>query len=69
MFQRMPIGSDNDAFEDDEEASMTSFISGEVDPLDCVYTNIPDNTHILKLDANCKHCKARKFDSETDGFC
>ncbi|XP_048568739.1 uncharacterized protein LOC125549342 isoform X1 [Triticum urartu] len=62
-------GSDNDAFEDDEEASMTSFISGEVDPLDCVYTNIPDHTHILKLDTNCKHCKAIKFVSETDGFC
>ena len=62
-------GSDNDTFEDDADASMSSVIPSEVDPLDYVYTNIPDNTHILKLDANCKHCKARKFVSETDGFC
>ena len=69
MFQRMPVGSDNDTFEDEDEASMPSFIPIEVDPFDCVYTNIPDNTHILKLDANYKHYKAKKFVSETDGFC
>ncbi|XP_073354892.1 uncharacterized protein [Aegilops tauschii subsp. strangulata] len=48
---------------------MSSAVPSEVDPLDFVYTNIPDTTHILKLDANCKHCKAKKFVSETHGFC
>ncbi|XP_044386769.1 uncharacterized protein [Triticum aestivum] len=62
-------GSDNDTFEGDEETSMSSVIPSEVDPLDCVYTNIPDKTHILKLDGNCTHCNARKFVSETDRFC
>ncbi|XP_073362179.1 uncharacterized protein [Aegilops tauschii subsp. strangulata] len=62
-------GYDNDTLEDEEEAIMSSAIPSEVDPLDFVYTNIPDTTHILKLDANCKHCKAKKFVSETDGFC
>ena len=69
MFEQMLVGSDNDTMEEDEEASMSSAIPSEVDPLDFVYTNIPDTTHILKLDANCKHCKAKKFVSETDGFC
>ncbi|KAF7070135.1 hypothetical protein CFC21_075687 [Triticum aestivum] len=62
-------GYDNDTLEDEEEAIMSSAIPSEVDPLDFVYTNIPDTTLILKLDANCKHCKAKKFVSETDGFC
>ncbi|XBH59029.1 hypothetical protein VPH35_080344 [Triticum aestivum] len=62
-------GYDNDTLEDEEEAIMSSAIPSEVDPLDFVYTNIPDTTHILKLDANCKHCKAKKIVSETDGFC
>ena len=69
MFQQMHVGYDNDTLEDEEEAIMSSAIPSEVDPLDFVYTNIPDTTHILKLDANCKHCKAKKFVSETDGFC
>jgi hypothetical protein len=54
----MPVGSDDGSMDDDEEGSMSSAIPSEVDPLDFVYTNIPDTTHILKLAANCKHCKA-----------
>uniref|UniRef100_A0A453EEM1 Uncharacterized protein n=2 Tax=Aegilops tauschii subsp. strangulata TaxID=200361 RepID=A0A453EEM1_AEGTS len=69
MFQQMHVGYDNDTLEDEEEAIMSSAIPSKVDPLDFVYTNIPDTTHILKLDANCKHCKAKKIVSETDGFC
>ena len=61
MFEQMPVGSDNETMEEDEEASMSSAIASKVDPLEFVYTNIPDTTHILKLDANCKHCKAKKF--------
>ncbi|XP_073363567.1 uncharacterized protein [Aegilops tauschii subsp. strangulata] len=52
-------GSDHDSMDDDEEGSMSSAIPSEVDPLEFVYTNIPDTTHIPKLDANCKHCKAK----------
>uniref|UniRef100_A0A453GBM4 Uncharacterized protein n=1 Tax=Aegilops tauschii subsp. strangulata TaxID=200361 RepID=A0A453GBM4_AEGTS len=62
-------GSDNDILDDDEEASMSSTNPSEIDPFDSVYSNIPDITHILKLAENCKHCKARKFESETNGFC
>ncbi|XP_037430166.1 uncharacterized protein LOC119295816 [Triticum dicoccoides] len=62
-------GSDYDSMEDDEEARMSSAKPIEIDPFDFVYTNIPDSTHILKHAANCDHCKARKFESETDGFC
>ena len=65
----MPVGSDNDILDDDEEASMYSAKPSEIDPFDTVYSNITDSTHVLKLDENCKHCKARKFESETDGFC
>lgn len=48
---------------------MSSAKTSELDPFDTVYSNIPNSTHILKLDENCKHCNARKFESETDGFC
>ena len=61
MFQRMPVGSDNDTIEDVDETSMSSAIPSDVDPLDFVYTNIPDTTGVLKLDANCKHCKAKNL--------
>uniref|UniRef100_A0A8R7NVN5 Helitron helicase-like domain-containing protein n=2 Tax=Triticum urartu TaxID=4572 RepID=A0A8R7NVN5_TRIUA len=62
-------GSDNDILDDDEEASKSTDKLSEIDPFDTVYSNIADNTHVLKLDENCKRCKARKFESETDGFC
>uniref|UniRef100_A0A8R7K092 Uncharacterized protein n=1 Tax=Triticum urartu TaxID=4572 RepID=A0A8R7K092_TRIUA len=62
-------GPDNDILDDDEEASKSTDKLSEIDPFDTVYSNIPDSTHVLKLDKNCKHCKARKFESETDGFC
>lgn len=41
MFQRMPVGSDHDNMDDDDEGSMSSAIPSEVDPLEFVYTNIP----------------------------
>ncbi|XP_073359742.1 uncharacterized protein [Aegilops tauschii subsp. strangulata] len=62
-------GSDNDSMDDESEATMTGGNPSEIDPFDFVYSKIPDNTHILKLAANCEHCKARKFESENDGFC
>jgi len=48
---------------------MTTAESIDIDPFDYVYSNLPDSTHILKHAANCDHCKAKKFESETDGFC
>ncbi|XP_073362018.1 uncharacterized protein [Aegilops tauschii subsp. strangulata] len=62
-------GSNNDSMDDESKATMTGGNPSEIDPFDFVYSNIPDNTHILKLAANCEHCKARKFESETNGFC
>ena len=66
--QQIPVGSDNDTIEDFDETRMSSAIPSDVDPLDFVYTNILDTTHVLKLDANRKHYKAKKFVSETDRF-
>ncbi|WVZ87231.1 hypothetical protein U9M48_033904 [Paspalum notatum var. saurae] len=39
------------------------------DPYDKVYSNIPEETHMLKLVANCGHCTAKKFEYEPPGFC
>ncbi|XP_010236572.1 uncharacterized protein LOC100821317 [Brachypodium distachyon] len=43
--------------------------SNGIDPFDFVYSNIPDSTHILEHGANCDHCKAKKFEYESKGFC
>jgi hypothetical protein len=40
-----------------------------IDPFDFVYSNLPNRTHILKQEPDCKHCHAKKFERETDGFC
>ena len=34
-----------------------------------MYSNIPTHTHILKPAKDCKHCGAKKFESEPPGFC
>ncbi|CAN6235197.1 unnamed protein product, partial [Urochloa humidicola] len=39
------------------------------DPYDGVYANVPSETHMLEPVDNCKFCNAKKFESETDGFC
>ncbi|XP_072148537.1 uncharacterized protein [Setaria viridis] len=39
------------------------------DPYDIVYSNIPDNTHMLKPVENCKYCDAKKFHHEPEGLC
>ena len=38
------------------------------DPYDDVYSNIPDNTHMLKTVENCKLCGAKKFEYESKGL-
>ncbi|XP_044945780.1 uncharacterized protein LOC123394940 isoform X2 [Hordeum vulgare subsp. vulgare] len=62
-------GSDDDSHDGDEVTNMSSAESVDIDPFDFVYSNLPDRTHILKHAKNCDHCKAKKFESETDGFC
>ncbi|PWZ44727.1 ATP-dependent DNA helicase PIF1 [Zea mays] len=39
------------------------------DPYDKVYSNIPEETHMLKTVPNCGYCTAKKFEYETPGFC
>jgi hypothetical protein len=39
------------------------------DPYDLVHENIPDSTHKLEPRPDCKHCGAKRFQYEPDGFC
>lgn len=39
------------------------------DPYDFVYSNIPNNTHMLKTVQNCRFCSAKKFQYESKGLC
>nr|XP_045085377.1 uncharacterized protein LOC123494265 [Aegilops tauschii subsp. strangulata] len=61
-------GSDIDDAEHDE-GDLSQDTSMDIDPLDYVYSNLPDSTHILKHAVNCEHCKAKKFESESPRFC
>ncbi|PWZ09163.1 hypothetical protein Zm00014a_000276 [Zea mays] len=38
------------------------------DPYDKVYSNIPEETHMLKIVPNCGYCTAKKFEYEPHGF-
>ena len=60
--------SDADGADIDElvESNMGSI---NLDPFDYIYSNIPDSTHTLKHAANCDHCKAKKLQYGTNGFC
>src|SRR6266542_3540713 len=63
----MPVGSDIDDVDLDEPADSSG--ASSIDPFDFVYSNLSDNTHILKQVPNCGHCNAKKFERESDGFC
>ncbi|AQL01280.1 hypothetical protein ZEAMMB73_Zm00001d044992 [Zea mays] len=39
------------------------------DLYDKVYSNIPEETHLLSTVADCDYCKAKKFQYEPPGFC
>ena len=39
------------------------------DPYDKVYSNIPEETHMLKHVPDCGYCTAKKFEYEPPGFC
>uniref|UniRef100_K3ZF76 Helitron helicase-like domain-containing protein n=1 Tax=Setaria italica TaxID=4555 RepID=K3ZF76_SETIT len=49
--------------EDEETATTIS------DPYDIVYSNIPDDTNMLKNKENCIYCNAKKFEYESEGLC
>ena len=49
--------------EDEETATKIS------DPYDIVYSNIPDDTNMLKNKENCIYCNAKKFEYESEGLC
>ncbi|ONM20919.1 hypothetical protein ZEAMMB73_Zm00001d005363 [Zea mays] len=49
-----------------QDESTATYVS---DPYDKVYSNIPEETHMLKLVPNCGYCTAKKFEYEPPGFC
>jgi hypothetical protein len=63
----MHVGYDVDDMDLDTPTKSSSAES--IDPFDFVYSNLPNSTHILKQEPDCKYCHAKKFERETDGFC
>jgi hypothetical protein len=59
--------SDEDTDEDIEvDGSQNESTATDVpDPYDKVYSNIPEETHMLKTVPNCGYCTAKKFEYET----
>ena len=60
------VGSDAD-----EDLDEPATLSGRdiIDPFDFVYSNLPRSTHVLQKVPNCKHCKAKRFEYESQGLC
>ncbi|ONM15392.1 hypothetical protein ZEAMMB73_Zm00001d002805 [Zea mays] len=46
-----------------------SVVTDVPDPYDKVYSNIPEETHMLKHVPDCGYCTAKKFEYESPGFC
>jgi hypothetical protein len=63
----MHVGSDADDMDYDEMSDSSDM--GSIDPFDFVYSNLLESTHILQQVPDCEHCKAKKFEHETPGFC
>jgi hypothetical protein len=59
-------GDDGDC---DNQVGSTTMVTNTPDPYDRVYQNIPDSTHKLEPRPDCKHCGAKRFQYEPDGFC
>jgi hypothetical protein len=53
----------------DDQVGSTTTITNTLDPYDHIYQNIPDSTHKLEPKPDCKHCGAKRFQYELDGFC
>ena len=66
-YASMYVGFDAD--EVDMDTHTDSSDEGSIDPFDFVYSNLPDNTHILEQVPDCDHCHAKKFEHEHPGFC
>uniref|UniRef100_I1Q9I6 Uncharacterized protein n=1 Tax=Oryza glaberrima TaxID=4538 RepID=I1Q9I6_ORYGL len=60
MFARLGDDEDDEMVQsdDDDTQAPTSSIP---DPFDCVYSNIPQSTNVLKPEPDCKHCGAKRF--------
>ena len=58
----------NDDFEIDGTQDQ-SVVTDVPDPYDKVYSNIPEETHMLKHVPDCGYCTAKKFEYEPPGFC
>jgi len=43
--------------------------SNIIDPYDIIYSNIPDNAHMLKPEENYAFCDAKKFEHEPTRLC
>ncbi|ONM17173.1 hypothetical protein ZEAMMB73_Zm00001d003578 [Zea mays] len=59
------IGEDIEIDGTQDESTAT----GLPDPYDKVYSNVPEDTHMLKSVPNCGYCTAKKFEYEPPGFC
>ncbi|WVZ85139.1 hypothetical protein U9M48_032090, partial [Paspalum notatum var. saurae] len=64
--QEEDIDEENDVEETQDESSS---IPDVPDLYDKVYSNMPEETHMLRPVPNCKHCNAKKFEYERPGFC
>ncbi|KAL5648116.1 hypothetical protein ACJX0J_042471, partial [Zea mays] len=65
-------GQDGESIEDIEidETQDAFTVNPDVPDLyDKVYSNIPEETHLLSTVADCGYCKAKKFQYEPPGFC
>ncbi|PWZ32213.1 60S ribosomal protein L2, mitochondrial [Zea mays] len=63
------IHTNDDETDEDIEIDGTqdeSTATGLPDPCDKVYSNVPEETHMLKSVPNCGYCTAKKFDMTTN---
>ncbi|XP_052142068.1 uncharacterized protein LOC127761779 [Oryza glaberrima] len=58
-----------DEMEKAEDKNKPAPTSSIPDPFDYVYSNIPKSTPVLKIEPDCSHCGAKKFQYEPKGFC
>ncbi|KAF0904393.1 hypothetical protein E2562_034467 [Oryza meyeriana var. granulata] len=61
------VGDEDIEVKDDVDGIPKS--SSVHDPYEIVYSNIPQNTHMLKPVENCEFCGTKKFEHEPKGFC
>ena len=62
-------GESGEDIDIDETQDAFTVIPDVPDPYDKVYSNIPEETHMLKHVPDCGYCTAKKFEYEPPGFC